>query len=178
MIEHAQCEPHVRLNYVVCNPLIKNIRPKHKQPQNFLMLEMMGFFLAAIFVVSTINIQCTDTAEYYVSSPNGALCPDDVICHNLSFYIIQDNLYFTNDTVFYFLEGTHVLEQQLLLTGLQNVTFQGIGNIEQGFDDTVSQSTVILTCTEGIGGVMFLSCENINVKGITINNCSTSQIQW
>ena len=134
-------------------------------------------FTAAIFVVSTINIQCTDTAEYYVSSPNGALCPDDAICHSLSFYIIQDDLYLTNDTVFNFLEGTHVLEhQQLLLTGLQNVTFQGIGNIEQGFDETVSQSTVILTCTEGIGGVMFLSCEDINMKGITINNCSTNDV--
>ena len=132
-------------------------------------------FTAAIFVVSTINIQCTDTAEYYVSSPNGTLCPDNTVCHNLSFYIIQDNLYFTNDTVFYFLEGTHVLEhQQLLLTGLQNVTFKGIGNIEQGFDETVSQSTVILACNEGIGGVVFLSCENIDIKGITINNCSTN----
>ena len=132
-------------------------------------------FTAAIFVVCTINIQCTDTAEYYVSSPDGALCPDNTICHNLSFYIFQYDRYFTNDTVFNFLEGTHVLEhQQLLLTGLQNVTFKGIGNIEQGFDETVSQSTVIITCNEGIGGVMFLSCENINMKGITINNCSTN----
>ena len=131
-------------------------------------------FTAAIFVICTINIQCTDTAEYYVSSPNGAHCPDNTICHNLSFYIFQYDRYFTNDTVFNFLEGTHVLEQQLLLTGLQNVTFNGVGNIEQGFDETVSQSTVILTCTEGIGGVMFLSCENINIKGITINNCSTN----
>ena len=139
---------------------------------------MMAFFLiAALIVIGTINIQCTDTAEYYVSSSNGAHCPDDVICHNLSFYIIQDDLYFTNDTVFNFLEGTHVLEhQQLLLTGLQNVTFKGIGNVEQGFVETVSQSTVILTCTEGIGGVMFLSCENINIKGITINNCSTNDV--
>ena len=129
-------------------------------------------FTAAIFVICTINIQCTDTAEYYVSS-SGAHCPDNTICHSLSFYNIQDNLYFTNDTVFYFLEGTHVLEQ-LLLIGLQNVTFKGIGNIEQGFDDTVNQSTVILTCNEGIGGVVFRSCENIDIKGITINNCSTN----
>ena len=131
-------------------------------------------FTAAIFVVSTINIQCTDTAEYYVSPPNGALCPDNTVCHNLSLYVLDYRSYFINNTVFYFLEGTHVLEQQLLLlTGLQNVTFQGIGNIEQGFDETVSQSTVILTCNERIGGVVFLSCENINIKGITINNCST-----
>ena len=136
-------------------------------------LRMRAFlFTAAIFVVCTINIQCTDTAEYYVSS-NGALCPDNTICRNLSFYIFQYDQYFTNDTIFNFLEGTHVLEQQLLLPRLQNVTFQGIGNIEQGFDHTVSQSTVILTCKEGIGGVVFLSCENINIKGITINNCST-----
>ena len=135
----------------------------------------MAFFLiAAIFVISANNIQCTDTADYYVSSPNGMPCPENVICHNLSFYIVQKNSYFTNDTVFYFLEGTHVLEQQLLLPGLQNVTFKGIGNIEQGFDETVSQSTVILTCNEGIGGVVFLSCKNIDIKGITINNCSTN----
>ena len=138
------------------------------------MLKMRVFlFIAATFVICTINIQCTDTAEYYVS-PNGTLCPDNTICHNLSFYIFQYDRYFTNDTVFNFMEGTHVLEQQLLLTGLQNVTFQGIGNIEQGFDETVSQSTVILTCNEGIGGVVFLGCENINIKGITINNCSTN----
>ena len=137
------------------------------------MLEVMAFFLiAAIFVISANNIQCTDTAEYYVS-PNGTPCPENVICHNLSVYIVQKNLYFTNDTVFYFLEGTHVLEQQLLVTGLQNVIFKGIGNTEQGFDETVSQSTVILTCNEGIGGVVFLSCEDIDIKGITINNCNT-----
>ena len=136
------------------------------------MLKMRVFIsIAAAFVICTINIQCIDTAEYYVSS-NGTLCPDNTICHNLSFYIFQYDRYFTNDTVFNFLEGTHVLEhQQLLLPGLQNVTLNGVGNIEQRF---VSQSTVILSCNAGIGGVVFLSCTNITIKGITINNCNTN----
>ena len=138
---------------------------------------MAYLLISIVFFISAIYIQCTDTAEYYVSSPNGTLCPDNTICRNLSFYILQDNLYFTNDTVFYFLEGTHVLEhQQLLLIGLRNVTFLGEGNLGQGFDDTIHQSVVTLTCSEGIGGIVISESDNIKITGVVINNCSSTYI--
>ena len=112
----------------------------------------------------------TATHEYYVSSPNGAPCPHaDLPCHNLFFYSAD---YFTNDTIFYFLEGTHILQNQLNISGVSNLTLQGLGDIQQGFHKTVMQSTSIIKCIDYFeGGIVFINSKNITFKFLTIANC-------
>ena len=82
-------------------------------------------------------------SEYYVSAdPNGEPCTG-LPFHNLSYYIADYAFHFTDDTIFYFLEGTPTLQGPLEISGVSNITLQGLGHIEQGFHETIMQSTSV-----------------------------------
>ena len=113
-------------------------------------------------------------SEYYVSAtPNGESCPStDLPCHNLSYYIADYPSYFTDDTIFYFLEGTHTLQGTLEISGVSNITLQGLGHIEQGFHETVMQSTSVIRCSDyNKSGIQFTSSTDVVLKSLTITNC-------
>ena len=51
----------------------------------------------------------------------------NIACLTLSYYVNDANLFFTSNTAFVFLEGTHYLNNTLTLCNLYNITFQGSG---------------------------------------------------
>ena len=113
-------------------------------------------------------------SEYYVSAaPNEEDCPTgDLPCQDLSYYITDYPSYFTNDAIFYFLEGTHTLQGILNISNVSNITLQGLGHIEQGFHETVMQSTSVISCSDSNKtGIRFSSSGNIAIKSLTIANC-------
>ena len=63
-------------------------------------------------------------------TPNKTIgCFDDwSSCLTLQEYAAanQPNVYFTNDTLFYFKSSSHILNNSLTLTNLLNFTFQGL----------------------------------------------------
>ena len=99
-----------------------------------------------VFTGSDINIlyfNYVTASEYYVSAdPNGEPCTG-LPFHNLSYYIADYAFHFTDDTIFYFLEGTPTLQGPLEISGVSNITLQGLGHIEQGFHETIMQSTSV-----------------------------------
>ena len=113
-------------------------------------------------------------SEYYVSAtPNGESCSHTHLpCHNLSYYTDDYTSYFTDDTIFYFLEGTHILQGTLVISGVSNITLQGLGHIEQGFHETVMQSTSVIMCSDyDRSGIQFINSTNIVLKSLTIATC-------
>ena len=113
-------------------------------------------------------------SEYYVSAaPNGEDCPFiNTPCHNLSYYIANYPSYFTNDTIFYFLKGTHTLKGILNISNVSDITLQGLGHIEQGFHETVMQSISVIRCSDRkISGIQVNSSSDVVLKLITITNC-------
>ena len=54
-------------------------------------------------------------------------CTSNNACLTLSDYVNDVNQFFTSDTAFVFLEGTHHLNNTLTLCNLYNITFQGSG---------------------------------------------------
>ena len=111
--------------------------------------------------------------ELYVSAVDGAPCPSNTIpCNELAFYTNNSEFYFTHDTIFYFLEGIHSLEQEVLIFGVSNVTLQGLGEMVQGFHETVMESTVKINCFGGSSAIVFLNSSNVTIKGLTISECS------
>ena len=113
-------------------------------------------------------------SEYYVSAdPNGDPCPHtNLPCHNLSYYTANWSSYFTDDTIFYFLNGTHILQGTLEISGVSNITLQGLGRIEQGFHETVMQSTSLIKCNDyNRGGIQFTSSSDVVLESLTIANC-------
>ena len=114
---------------------------------------------------------CCD--ELYVSAVNGAPCPNNIIpCNELAFYTNKSELYFTHNTIFYFLEGVHSLKQEVLIYGVSNITLQGLGEMVQGFHETVMDSTVKISCFGGDSAIVFINSSDITIKGLTISECS------
>ena len=113
--------------------------------------------------------------EYYVTAaPNGVHCPTtDLPCHNLSYYVADYSSYFTDDTIFYFLEGTHFLQGTLEISGVSNIILQGLGHIGQSFHETVMQSTSVIMCSDDnkAAGIKFTNSRNILMKMLTIAKC-------
>ena len=105
-------------------------------------------------------------SEYYVSAR--ATCPSiNAPCHNLSYYIAYYRYYFTDNTIFYFREGTHTLQDTLKIINVCNIILQGLGNIKQSFHKTVMYTSVII-CNYS-SNIKFSS--SILLKSLTIANC-------
>ena len=113
-------------------------------------------------------------SEYYVSATtNGESCPStDLPCHDLFYYTADNAPYFTDDAIFYFLVGTHILQGMLNISSVSNITLQGLGHIEQGFHETVMQSTSVIRCSDRKkSGILFTSSSDVQLKLLTIANC-------
>ena len=113
--------------------------------------------------------------KYYVSATfNRVPCiTTDLFCHNLSYYVAEYHSYFADDTIFYFLEGTHTLQGILGITNISYITLQRQGHIEQGFHKTVFQSTSVIMCSDNkrVVGIQFTTSKHIVIKSLTIANC-------
>ena len=111
--------------------------------------------------------------EYYVSAaPNGEDCPANTACNNLSYYVADSSFYFTDDAIFFFVEGTHTLQGILNISNVSNITLQGLGHIEHGFHETVMQSTSVIKCSDtNSTGIRFISSSDVVLKSLTIANC-------
>ena len=105
-----------------------------------------------------VLLTAATATEYYVTSV-GDDCPDDVMCHNLSYYVKNTYNYFTDDTVFYFLEGTHVLDSNLYISGVANITLQGY----------VTDASVRCINNETLIGIYFV--KSVEVLSLIFESC-------
>ena len=110
---------------------------------------------------------------YSVSAKNGTPCLSDTNCHDLSYFTEHPSLYFSDNTVFYFLEGRHVLNDTIEINGVSNLTLKGLGTMEQGFHYTVLQSTVEISCEGAVSaGLVFINVSNVSISDLLITRCS------
>ena len=82
------------------------------------------YHITSVILILYIYSGYVTASEYYDSAdPNGELCPrTDLPCHNLSHYTGDYAIYSTDDTIFYFLEGTYTLQGTLEISGVSNIT--------------------------------------------------------
>ena len=129
----------------------------------------------SIILLLLLSISClSSTEDVYIQPSEGEHCPGTP-CYNITTLgLMADD--FTNSfgLAVHFLEGTHLLDLQELVvfTNLTNAVFEGDGRMEQGFHETVWQSTVFIKCTEHSStGIAFVNSSNIIFRYITITNC-------
>ena len=92
---------------------------------------------------------------------------------------MADSFSNSSGLVVHFLKGTHLLDLQKLVvfTNLTNAVFEGDERMEQGFHETVWQSTVVIKCTEHSStGIAFVNSSNITFRYITITNCGADML--
>lgn len=115
------------------------------------------------------------TDEHYVIAKDEDHCPtatEGGMCYTLSYYTNQFDLYFTDDTIFYFLPGEHSLDGLLTIREISNLTLMGLGDIETGFHETVTQSTVQIRCTNNTtSGLSLQDSEYITISDISFIDC-------
>ena len=137
--------------------------------QSVLMLLLVISFTAAL----------TDHVYYVTPDDDGTgnySCPN---CHNLAYYISDPDSYFTSDTTIIFLEGQHSYDIDYIIhvNNVHNLTLKGQGQWPvAGPEETVMQSTVIINCTRGKGGLHFSDSDSITVDDLTIVNCGGADI--
>ena len=126
-----------------------------------------------IFLMLNISYLCS-TRDVYIQPSEGEHCPGTP-CYNINTLgEMADSFSNSSGLVVQFLEGTHLLDLQELVvfTNLTNAVFEGDGRMEQGFHETVWQSTVVIKCTEHSStGIAFVDSSNITFRYITITNC-------
>ena len=77
-------------------------------------------------------------------STTASLCPDDYRpCLTLGEYTSHSDVYFVNNTIFYFYPGIHRLDDNLILENLYNFSFQGLPNGDQIVNVSVDPSANI-----------------------------------
>ena len=121
-------------------------------------------------LVLSISCLCS-TRDVYIQPSEGEHCPT---CYNITtFGKMADNFSNSFGLVVHFLEGTHLLNLQKLVvfTNLTNAVFEGDGTMEQGFHETVWQSTVFIKCADEYTGIAFVNSYNVTFRYITITNC-------
>ena len=115
------------------------------------------FSTKLLLTVLVVLYYCTtvSTDQHYVVAENTTDCqPAGRECHPLSFYVAHSSSYFTDNTIFYFIEGTHTVMDGINITGIQNVSFIGLNQ------------RVIISAYYG-GHFYIHNCTNISIVNIT-----------
>ena len=126
-----------------------------------------------IILLLVLSISCS-ARHVYIQPSEGEHCPGTP-CYNITTFGKMAK-YFSNSSglVVHFLEGIHLLDLQepVVLMNLTNAVFEGEGRMEQGFHETVWQSTVVIKCSENSStGIAFVDGSNITFRCITVTNC-------
>ena len=127
---------------------------------------MLWLFLSSIAVPFA-------SGEVFYVHPNddSSLCPANESCYSL--YEYESRIGFMNNSVYYFLSGTHQLNGSFFVVGKNNVTFQGLGVMTEGPHVNVMESPVIIQCISS-KTIRFEMCDALILSNITIKNCTLS----
>ena len=117
-------------------------------------------------------------SSYYVVAPDGDPCPNSSsTCRELSYYTNQTTL-FASNTIFYFLKGHHILDQEdsVTITNVTNLIWQGMGGMEMGPHDTTMQSSVVIKCNRSTGGFRIRDSQFVTIFNITLIDCASDLV--
>ena len=78
----------------------------------------------AVLIFLSLFFLKAKSKDYFV---HPTTCTSNNACLTLSDYVNDANQFFTSDTAFVFLEGTHYMNDTLTLCNLYNITFKGSG---------------------------------------------------
>ena len=71
-----------------------------------------------------------------------------------------------------------MLHQQdpVMISGVTNLTLQGLGTMETGPHETVIQSTVVIRCSRSTGGFIIMNSQSVTISTITVSGCASRSV--
>ena len=120
--------------------------------------------LLTCMILQTASVSATE--YYYISAADGPLCLNDANrhCHNLSYYIMMSDYYFTtsNDAVFHFMKGTHHFDSPMVLTGVADIVI------------TADVGAVLKCGSDESTTISITDSENVAIFNINITDCQAA----
>ena len=138
---------------------------------------LLVYYFALLFSPSLSEIHYVSSHRAGSSADCSSVTNRVASCHELSFYTNRTEQYFNDDSIFIFLEGTHLIQDVVVIDGVKNLSLIGAGIPETGYQDFVTQTTVVLSCNraeKNAAGLMFINVTNLNLIGLTITECNFS----
>ena len=111
--------------------------------------------------------------EYCVkpSSPATAVNHDVYVrgtpCQFLNDYLANQTHYFTNNTVFRFLPGTHEMNRSLIVHNVDGLQLVRV-------NDSIDRSEINVTATNHTQWITFINATNLRIEGLTFEICGNS----
>ena len=106
---------------------------------------------------------CSAQSTYYVTPTPNTPCPGEP-CHTLSEYV-DDQLYFTNNTVMEFIPGNHTLAQTISVTNLMWLTLRGDSS-------SLPDITSRILCTSSSAGFVFADITGLYITALAFISCA------
>ena len=107
----------------------------------------------------------TEYQHYYVKSVTSDPCPHDLLCETLDVYVSNESAYFTDNTSFIFLPGTHTLNSTVSIHNVTNVALVGNADLNEG--------NVTIQCN-GSGGLVFQHASRVKLVNLSFVSCGQS----
>ena len=104
----------------------------------------------------------TEYQHYYVKSDTSDTCPHDLPCETLDVYVSNESAYFTDNTRFTFLPGTHTLNSTVSIHNVTNVALVGNADLNEG--------NVTIQCN-GSGGLVFQHASHVKLVNLSFVSC-------
>lgn len=126
-----------------------------------------------VFIISMVMINITMCEVYYVrpsESKNNQICLHYNPCHTLQYYLVNTTRYFKSNVQFYFLEGTHYLHKEIVISNAYNFSLTGS---KQPSDSTLPLSLIFCQISNHKNGIIFVNSCNIVIANLQIVNCDS-----
>ena len=104
----------------------------------------------------------TEYQHYYVKSDTSDPCPHNLPCETLDVYVSNESAYFTDNTCFIFLPGTHTLNSTVSIHNVTNVALVGNADLNEG--------NVTIQCN-GSGGLVFQHASRVKLVNLSFVSC-------
>ena len=118
-----------------------------------------------LFICSLLLSTTTGSHNYYVKSDTSDPCPQDLPCETLDVYVSNESAYFTENTSFIFLPGTHTLNSTVSIHNVTNVALVGNADLNEG--------NVTIQCN-GSGGLVFQHASRVKLVNLSFVSCGQS----
>ena len=125
-------------------------------------MEKLSVLFIGLVTLLAMKMNASVFTENYVTPNKTVGCSNNRsqnCCLTLQEYASRPNVYFTNNTIFYFEPGVHKLNSSLQLENLNNVTLQGLPG----------SSALVIVSFEAFVVVTWERCSNIEISSVAFH---------
>jgi len=108
---------------------------------------------------------CGSPTDIFVKAADTQDCNGKQSCYNLSEHLSSPQCYFASNTTIHFLPGIHLLEENITVSGVSNLTLVGSST------NNSQDPTATIQCSGAQVGLVFQCITNLSIMKLSFINC-------